>query len=523
MTGIRQLAAVLRERYACGDQDYWMTPLVRRESDVPVGRICDRDVVVFCCRRGDRETQLTEAFIDPRFDQFPIVAFRDLSFIPFVLYHEKFSHLTPVFAILRPDKTFGEVLSRAGLKQLRVAESEKAAHVTFFFNGRRVDPFVGEDRTVVPSPPSSLFLEKPGTSTAGVAARVEEAIESDEYDFILANLAAGDIIGHLDSWDANVKCAEAVDHALGRICEAALKKRGYCVAVTADHGVLERARHSDGTPSLEHTASLVPFGLICEGLTKAGTVIAQGRTLADVAPSLLEMMKLPIPAEMTGKSLIKHTGASYKCVLVVLDGWGIGSDDPEVNPIARAHTPMMDIIMRNYPFAPLSASGPAVGLPNGRAGNSETGHLTLGAGRMIPQDELRIQRAVEDGTLANSETLSSAFRLLRSRNGKLHVIMLLSEKSSHGNINEGLAVVEAARACGVKDIYVHLILDGRSSPPQGAADLLRLLEREESKESARVSVVTAIGRAYALDRSKSYREKTQLAYRALVWGEGRPF
>lgn len=516
------LARALRKRYEAGAVDYWMSPLVRGQGGAPAGRIRDGDCVVFCCRRGDREAQLTDAFTDPSFDKFEAEWMPNLAFIPFVQYHERFSHLPTVFPLVRPEMTLGEVISRAGLSQLRAAESEKSAHVSFFFNGRRAEPFPGEERVVVPSPSSSRLADTPGTSTWEVAQAVGDGMRDGSFGFILANLAAGDMIGHLDDWDANVKCAEAVDRALGAICDAAAET-GYTVVVTADHGLLEQFRNEDGSPSLGHTAARVPFAIVPpRGGEFRATPVTRDGSLADVAPTVLGLLGLRVPGEMAGRPLFVSGGLSGKCVLVVLDGWGIGKEDPSVNPIAAARTPTMDKIRKQCPYTTLLAAGLAVGLPEGRPGNSETGHLTIGAGRTILQDELRIARAVARGELSENPALMWGFKKASAHGGKVHIIMMLSEKSSHGNIKEGVAVLEAARAHGVTPVQLHLVLDGRSSPPQGAADLLQVLEREAS-DRADWDVATAIGRGLVLDRSGSYAEKTRVAYMALTYGWGEIF
>ena len=521
------LQQVLRECYSRGEMDYWMAPLTRVVDGKPVGKIRNGDSLFFCCRRGDRERQLTEAFADPSFDKFEVEPMPDLSIVPLVQYHEKFAGLPTIFPVLRPKGTMGEVLSRAGVAQTRIAESEKAAHVTFFFNGRRVEPYANEEWIAVPSPHSSEFLSKPATSTAGVAMEVERAMaaaksEGDGRHFILANLAAGDIIGHLDDWDANVLCAEAVDQALSTICAAAAE-HSYAVAVTADHGLLERFVNDDGSHNLGHTSSRVPFGLVLPaGGPSVQLCPAEDATLADVAPTLLGIMGIPVPEGMTGKCRAVFDGTCDRLVLVVLDGWGIGSDDTATNPIVAANTPCMSRMRKECPYMTLAAAGMAVGLPEGRSGNSETGHLTLGAGRGVPQDELRISRAVAAGELGENEAVNYGFEAARNHGGDIHVIAMLSGRSSHGNMDEAIAVLRAAADKGIGRAWLHLILDGRSSPPQGAADLLGVLEAK-LPPPLDVEVATAMGRAYALDRSGSYSEKTQVAYRALVTGEGRNF
>lgn len=521
------LQQALRQCYSRGEMDYWMAPLIRVIDGKPVGKIRNGDSVFFCCRRGDRETQLTEALADPGFGHFEVESMPDLTVIPLVQFHEKFADLPTIFPVLRPTGTMGEAISLAGVAQTRIAESEKAAHVTFFFNGRRVAPYSNEQWVTVPSPHSSEFLSKPATSTMEVALEVEHAMAGAhggacDRHFILVNLAAGDIVGHLDDYNANVLCAEAVDQALGKICASAAE-HGYAVAVTADHGLLERFVNDDGSHNLSHTGSRVPFGLVPPpGGPSAQLRAADDATLADVAPTVLSMMGIPIPDGMTGRCRGAFPQICGKVVMVVLDGWGIGIDDPRVNPITAANTPCMDRIAESAAYMTLAAAGMAVGLPEGRSGNSETGHLTLGAGRVVPQDEVRIARAIRSGELRENEAVNRGFESASRHSKDVHVIMMLSERSSHGNMDEGIAVLQAAVHKGITSAWLHLILDGRSSPPQGAADILELLEAR-APSGIDVTAVTAMGRAYALDRSASYREKTQVAYRALVTGDGRGY
>ncbi|NLJ80256.1 MAG: hypothetical protein GX335_04455, partial [Firmicutes bacterium] len=335
-------------------------------------------------------------------------------------------------------------------------------------------------------------------------------------------LAAGDIIGHLDDWEANVLCAEAVDKALTTICAGAAE-HNYAVAVTADHGLLEKFVKADGSHNLSHTTSPVPFGLV---LPPEGPSVqlqdSEDASLADVAPTLLKIMGISQPAAMTGQARSIPEGTYQRLVLVVLDGWGLGVQDPAVNPIAAARTPCLDQIEKKGPYLSLAASGPAVGLPRGRSGNSETGHLTLGAGRVIPQDELRIAQAVEAGELVGNKALNYGLESALARQGQIHFLLLLSERSSHGNLAEGLAVLKAAAAKGIKKAWLHLILDGRSSPPQASANLLKLLKKG-IPAGIQVEIATAVGRSFALDRSGGYQDKTRIAYEALVLGKGIPF
>lgn len=210
-------------------------------------------------------------------------------------------------------------------------------------------------------------------------------------------------------------------------------------------------------------------------------------------------------------------------VLIVVDGWGIGNDDPTFNPIAAAGIPNLEKAMNEGISFEIEASGAAVGLPKGRYGNSEVGHLAIGSGRMIPSDELRISTAISDGSLAVNRDLTAPLERLRSRNGVLHLIMILSERSSHGNIKECMAIADAAGKNGVGKAFLHIILDGRSTPPQGAADLIPVLEREGADVAADLELVTVMGREYGLDRGGNYEKKTRVAFNALIYGQGKKY
>ncbi len=495
-----------------------MPPLVKYEDGSYAGEVKDADALLFCLRRGDRQAQIVEAITDRDFSQFTTRPLSALSFVSLVQYQQKFAHLKSLFPTIRPKDTLGEVVSRNGLKQLRIAESEKFSHVTYFFNGRNTQAFEGEERIVEKSPRSSDFADNPGTRTWSVAQRASAAMDQGKHDFILVNLAAGDIIGHMDDWELNVRCAEEVDKALGLICEGALAN-GYAVVVTADHGLLEVSRHEDGTPSLEHTLSKVLFSVYGVEAKLSTDTGERECTLADVAPTVLRIMGLEKPSDMTGKSLLEVPADPHRCILVVMDGWGLGKDDPKLNPIIAAKTPWYDRMTSSGSFIALTASGLSVGLPEGRSGNSETGHLTLGCGRVIPQDELRISTAMRNGGMESNQELEQIVRRLIADGTTAHVVLMLSDKSSHGNMSEGVVIVKQLESKGIQGIRIHLVLDGRSTPVHGAPALLETLQRMLGSDSTAV-VASAVGRGYMLDRSGNYNDTTKRAYDGMVLGVG---
>jgi 2,3-bisphosphoglycerate-independent phosphoglycerate mutase len=510
------LAEAVHTLYRKGQSDYVLEPIVLTDDrGQPVGRIADGDGVVFCCRRGEREVQLTEAFVDQAWDRFPRRPLRDLTFVILTLYHEKFKHLPVAFAPTRITDTLGEVLSRTGLTQLRVAESEKFSHVTFFFNGGREEPFAGENDICVPSPRGQPFDRVPELSLAGVTQAIRQGIQ-ERFDFIVANIANGDVIGHTSSREAKLRCVGAVDARLGEIVEAAFDGE-YAVLVTADHGNLEVMTNPDGSPHVSHTDNPVPF-LYLEGRKPPGVHVHNG-TLADVGPTALRLLGLEPPGEMDGACLLPSVRwlGGRRVLLLILDGWGLGRQD-DTNPIFLAQPEVWGKLTREHPTSQLLAAGGAVGLRPGKAGNSEAGHMNLGAGRLVLQDDVRLDLAMKDGSFSENETLCRVIREVRKRKSALHLIGLLSERSSHGTIDYPLEVLRMARRRGLSRVYLHLIFDGRSTEPGSAPDLLAKLE-EQMREIGVGRIATGIGRGIALDRDGDYA-KTRCAYEALVDGVG---
>ena len=260
----------------------------------------DGDVVIFMNFRSDRARQITRAFIEPNFTGFRREATPRLGgFVTLTDYSEDF----PVPVAFPPERlknVFGAYVAEQGLRQLRIAETEKYAHVTFFFNGGEEQPFVGEDRILIPSPHVATYDLQPQMSAAQLTDQLVQAIESRTYDTIICNFANPDMVGHTGNFDATVKAIETIDTCLGRIVEA-LKKVGGELLVTADHGNAEQLiGEGTGQAHTAHTTNPVP--LIYVGRPAKMT---KGGTLADVAPTMLHLMGLDIPSEMSGDSLVE--------------------------------------------------------------------------------------------------------------------------------------------------------------------------------------------------------------------------
>lgn len=502
----------IRKLYASNQTDYNMEPIILcNNENQPIGRIKTGDSVIFCCRRGEREIQLTEAFSDPDYPHFHRNERGPFTFSILTLYHEKFIDLPVAFAPSKIKSTLAESISKAGLKQLHTAESEKFAHVTFFLNGGNNAPFPLEEDVRIPSPKGIPYEQVPEMHLEQVARAVQIGLKA-QVDFIVTNFANGDVIGHTANTQAKIRCAEAVDKYLKEVVEAA-SEAGYLVLITADHGNLETLYQEDGTPHVSHTTNLVPF-IVVDPLNTKFSQVNDGK-LADIAPTILNALNIPQPAEMTGVNLLTRGGANSvrKVLLIILDGWGNGSSD-ETNPIFLANTPYWDHLLTSCVSSQLEAAGSAVGLKAGKAGNSEAGHLNIGAGRVVLQDDMRLDQAMKDGSFYKNEIFNQIMDDTLRGGNDLHLIGLLTEKSSHGSIDYPLALLKLAKEKGIKQVYLHLILDGRSTEPGSAPDLI-LKTQGLMDEIGLGEIVTTIGRGIALDRDGNY-DRTEKAFNALT-------
>lgn len=513
------LAQAVKAAYSRGQTDYSMEPLVRIGSDgKPVGLVQNGDAVIFCCRRGEREIELTEAFTELDFPHFKREPLNDLDFVILTLYHDKFKDLPVAFAPSKLDHTLGELLSKAGKSQMRCAESEKFAHVTFFLNGGNNQPYPGEVDIRIPSPKGIPFDQVPELSLPAVADEVIRGIKQG-VDCIVTNFANGDVIGHTSNTEAKIACAQAIDKHLVRVVEVA-QSEGYVTLITADHGNLEVLLTAEGKPHVAHTSNPVPF-IVIDPLANDEIDPSDGN-LQDITPTILDIMGIEKHPTMGGTPLVSQHdwGTDRKVLLIILDGWGEGSHD-ENNPIFVAETPNWDVISQCNPHSHLQASGEAVGLQAGKPGNSEAGHMNIGAGRIVPQDDVRLDMALKDGSFSQNEVFLQAMDNVLRKGTNLHLIGLLTEKSSHGSIDYPLALLRMAKEKGLSDAYLHLIFDGRSTEPGSAPALLEKLEGQLS-EIGIGSIVTAIGRGLALDRDGNYA-KIRKAYEAMVLGQGTPW
>ncbi|HYW51494.1 MAG TPA: 2,3-bisphosphoglycerate-independent phosphoglycerate mutase [Gemmatimonadaceae bacterium] len=294
------VATVLESAYAAGTTDEFVEPIVLRDADgQPAPRLANGDVVICFNFRSDRMRQLCDALSSPAFNGFGIEGRPQLSITTMMEYDPTFTY--PVaFPASQLTNMVGEVIANAGMTQLRTAETEKYPHVTFFFNGGRETPFAGEERRMVPSPKVATYDQKPEMSAEGICDGLVEALATRRYDFMLCNFANCDMVGHTGSLPAAIAAVEAVDACIGRILVAA-EAGGARVILTADHGNADvMVDPVTGAPHTAHTTNPVPL-LIVDPVGAAP--LRAGGALCDVGPTVLELLGLAVPAEMSGRSL----------------------------------------------------------------------------------------------------------------------------------------------------------------------------------------------------------------------------
>ena len=292
------MVAAVQKSYDNDVTDEFMLPIVN--STVNGGAIKEGDVVLFYNYRNDRAKELTVVLTQEDMPAEGMTTIPNLQFYCMTPYDASFKGVHILFDKENVNNTIGEYVASLGKKQLHIAETEKYAHVTFFFNGGRETPYEGEDRILVPSPKVATYDLQPEMSAPEVADKLEEAIKTQQYDFIVVNFANGDMVGHTGISDAIEKAVVTVDNCVKQVVEAA-KANDYEVIIIADHGNADNAVNEDGTPNTAHSLNPVP----CVYVTYNKEAKIEDGILADVAPTLLHIMGLPQPAEMTGKDLIK--------------------------------------------------------------------------------------------------------------------------------------------------------------------------------------------------------------------------
>ena len=292
----KDMVAAVQQSYDNDVTDEFIKPINNANID---GTIKADDAVIFFNYRNDRAKELTVALTQHDIPEADMKVVPGLQYYCMTPYDASFTGVHILFPKENVENTLGEYLSSLDKKQLHIAETEKYAHVTFFFNGGREAPYEGEERILVASPKVATYDLKPEMSAYEVKDKLVEAIGEEKYDFIVVNYANGDMVGHTGVYEAICKAVKAVDECVKDTVEAA-KKAGYEVIIIADHGNADNAINADGTPNTAHSLNPVPCIYVTEN---KDAHVADGR-LADVAPTMLKIMGLPQPAEMTGKALI---------------------------------------------------------------------------------------------------------------------------------------------------------------------------------------------------------------------------
>ncbi|MCI5978749.1 MAG: 2,3-bisphosphoglycerate-independent phosphoglycerate mutase [Bacteroidales bacterium] len=291
------MVKAMQESYDDDVTDEFIKPINNANVD---GTIKEGDAVIFFNYRNDRAKEITEVLTQKDMPEFDMHVIPGLQYYCMTPYDAAFKGVHIIFNKQDVENTLAEYLSKNSRKQLHIAETEKYAHVTFFFNGGREAPFEGEDRILVPSPKIATYDLQPEMSAFTVADKLANAIATETYDFIVVNFANGDMVGHTGIYEAIEKAVKTIDKCVETVVEAA-RKHGYNVIIIADHGNADHALNDDGTPNTAHSLNPVPFVYVSDD-PKAKV---ENGILADVAPSILHILGMPQPADMTGKDLIK--------------------------------------------------------------------------------------------------------------------------------------------------------------------------------------------------------------------------
>jgi 2,3-bisphosphoglycerate-independent phosphoglycerate mutase len=299
--------AAMQQSYERGENDEFVQPTVIEKNGKAVATVEDRDSIIFFNFRPDRAREITRAFIEPDFSMFPREGgYKPVHYVTMTQYDATFTNLEFAFAPQSLENVIGQVLGGRGFTQLRIAETEKYAHVTFFFNGGVEQPFPGEDRALIPSPKVATYDLKPEMSAYEVCDEAIRRVESHKYDVMVLNFANCDMVGHTGIFDAAWKAVHVVDECVGKVVAAVLATGGTAI-VTADHGNAEMMVDPvTGEPFTAHTTNPVPFILVDEKLKGTKPLkLREGGRLSDIVPTLMDVMGMEKPKEMTGESLIK--------------------------------------------------------------------------------------------------------------------------------------------------------------------------------------------------------------------------
>ncbi len=515
------MSYALQNAYAQGQEDETLLPLVRFDPpDEAAGRISPGDSVIFYNIRGEREIELTRSLTEPDFHEFPVAKHLSLNYATMIEYQQGLN----VRVAFPPQNvltdTLSDVIASQGLTQAKITEAEKAVHVSFFFNGKKGDLLSGEERIIIPTRKDvRLFDEAPDMSIGQITDAAVSKIQDSHCNFMVVNFPNVDVVGHIENEPAVIRAVQAVDRHAGLLIDEA-RKENVTVIVTADHGTVEKWLYPDGGVDTGHTDSPVPFILLHPDHTL--TLKPQGG-LTDIAPTILDLLGIPIPASMTGTSLVDQNRISFapvsRLLLLILDGWGL-CENAKGNLISCAETPVMDKLHKNYPSSSLAASGVAVGLPPKTVGNSEAGHLHMGAGRIIYSDRLKIDQAIANGNFYQNQAFLSVMRTAKQNQKALHLMGIVSFFSSHGSIEHLFAIADMAKREGIDRLFIHAMLGRRGEKAESGVRYIAQVE-EKCQSLQLGQVVSVIGRYWSMDREENW-DRIEKTYRMLLYGEGTP-
>jgi 2,3-bisphosphoglycerate-independent phosphoglycerate mutase len=517
------LIKAVQRAYQAGQEDEALEPLVAVDSSgQPLGRFRKGDYVIFYDIRGEREIELTQSLIHKEFGPFPVEKDLGLNFVTMIEYDSSLDVKVAFPPEGKIPNTLYEVLSKEGLNFLKISESEKAVHIGYFMNGKNDEVFPGEKRIVVPSPEGvSSYSSTPEMSASQVTDEISRNLGNPSFRMITANFANVDVVGHIENKTAVIRAVEEVDYQLGRVVEDC-RREGVTLVITSDHGTVEEWLYPDGAINTGHTKNPVPF-IIADFALKNPESLGMNREgeLADVAPTLLALLGMEKPVEMTGENLLnqsfKDDRTERRVLLLILDGWGM-REETEGNLISEARTPVFDKLWSRFPHALLEASGEAVGMPSLTVGNSEAGHLHIGAGRRIFLDRVKIDKAIEERNFFRNEAFRWAMEGAKKDRKALHLLGIVSFYSSHGTIDHLFALLRLAKQLEVERVFIHSLIGRRGEKPEsGAIYVAKVLDMCQSLSLGQV--VTVIGRFWALDREENW-DRVEKTYRALVYGEG---
>lgn len=510
-----QLVDRILTAYRDSEGDETLEPVIVVDANQEaLGRISRGDTVIFYNIRGEREVELSRALTDTEFSEFPVKDL-DLNFITMIEYSKELNVNVAFPTLDVVQDTLSEIISKAGKRHVKIVESEKAIHVKYFLNGKNKTSFKHEDCIVIPSPSVvSNYNEKPEMAAEQVANSTMDKLRDKNYDVIITNIANVDVVGHIEDKSAIINAVEFVDLQIGNIIDKALKNDVSCL-ITADHGTVERWFYPDGKIDTGHTNSPVPFILVDKN--QKGIKLRDDGELADVAPTVLELLGIEKPNVMTGNSLLvtksQNNFKNKRVLLLIVDGWGVGSGGDE-DLIAQSKTPNMDQIKSQFPNTTLKSSGLAVGLPEGTVGNSESGHLHIGAGRRIDSDRVRIDNSIENGSFQNNEVFRRSIQKAIDSGKNVHLLGIISFFSSHGSLKHLYALLEMCKSHGVKNVFIHGMLGRRGERPEAGARYIEDI-MNKAREMNCGKVVTVIGRYWSLDREENW-DRIEKTYNTLV-------